>query len=220
MSPAHRSAEPDATWSGAQLAHALWLALPPAARGGPDLTAAAAAVKVSPRTVQRWLSGASRPTIEHAAALRDLIAPPAQALRAQADEARWAREAASLIRAARGRGVSPAWRAQGWHRPHLLQVLALPRLQLHRVEVVLADPVKAPTRGAWEVVSSRTYPNRPTALLAKHDLLDQHADRRVRIRPGLISKGQHLCWLTGGEDSTEGTGDAQSPIADPASRTR
>lgn len=197
MSPNQSPAETGTTWTGAQLAHALWLALPPAARGGPDLAAAAAAVKVSPRTVQRWLSGASRPTIEHAAALRELIAPPAQALRVQADEARWAREAATLIRAARGRGVSPAWRAQGWHRPHLLQVLALPELQIHRVEVALADPVKAPSRGAWEVVSSRTYQNRPAALLAKHELLEQYADRRVRIRPGLISKGQHLCWLTG-----------------------
>lgn len=184
-----------ASWSGAQLAHALWLALPPAARGGPDLAAAATELKVSTRTVQRWLSGTSRPSPEHAAALRALIAPPAYALAVQVDEARWAREAVALIGAPRGRGVSPAWRARGWHRPHRLQVLTLSALGVQRVEVVLADPVKAPSYGAWDVVSSTAYPNRPAALVAKHELLEAHQDRRVRIRPGLIRKGQHLCWL-------------------------
>ena len=61
--------------------------------------------------------------------------------------------------------------------------------------MVLADPVKTPSYGAWEVISSTTYPNRPAALVAKHELLQMNQDRRVRIRPGLISKGQHLCWL-------------------------
>lgn len=187
------------TWSGSELAHALWLALPPAPRGGPDLAAVAAELEVSTRTVQRWLSGASRPTPEHGAALRALIAPPAQALGTQADEARWAREASSLIGAARGRGVSPAWRARGWHRPHVVQVLELADLRLRRVEVRLADPVKPPTHGAWTVVSSQTYPNRPAALLGKHELLEVHRDRRVRIRAGLVSTGQHLCWLPEGQ---------------------
>lgn len=183
-------------WSAEDLAHALWLALPPAPRGGPDLGAVASALGVSRRSVQRWLAGASRPTDAHAASLRALIAPPAQALRVQADEARWAYEAAALIGAARGRGISPAWRARGWHRPHRLQVLALPDLGLHRVEVVLADPAKRPTYGAWELVSSQVYPHRPAALVAKHELLEVHQDRRVRIRAGLVSTGQHLCWLT------------------------
>lgn len=201
--PATGSAE---VWSAADLAHALWLALGPAPRGGPDLGAAAAALGVTRRSVQRWLSGTTHPTDAHAAALRTLIAPPSQALRAQADEARWAREAAALIGAARGRGISPAWRARGWHRPHLMQVLAQPDLGVRRVEVVLADPVKRPSRGGWELVSSQAYPHRPAALVAKHELLEVHRARRVRIRPGLVSAGQHLCWLAASPASPgEGT---------------
>lgn len=183
-------------WTPQLLRHAIWLSLTPTPTGAPNLPAAAAAAGVTTRSLQRWLAGTTRPSPQHAQALRDALAPPTTALASQAAEHRWAHNAAKVIAAPRGRGVSPAWRSRGWHRPHEVHVLSHEQLGVHRVAVILGDRVKPLYHpGGWQIVSTAIHPHRPAALLAREQLLTDHQDARVDVRPGLLSTGRHLCWL-------------------------
>lgn len=183
-------------WDAEQLRRAIWLSLPPTPAGNPSLKAAATATGVSVRSVQRWLSGASKPSGEHAAGLRSAMLPPPDVLARQRDEQRWATEAAAVIGAPRGRGVDPVWRSRGWHKPHRLRILHHKELKISRTHVGLANPAKRyyPPAG-WRVVSEQIYPHRPAALLAKHEHLDQIAGVRLVVRADLVDTGRHECWL-------------------------
>lgn len=183
-------------WDDEQLRRAIWLALPPTTAGNPSLEAAATATGVSVRSVQRWLSGTCTPSAEHATALRTALLPPPQILVRQHEQRVWAIEANKVIGAPRGRGVDPSWRSQGWHKPHVLRILHHAELGISRIAVGLAAPAKRyyPPHG-WVTESETTYPHWPAALLAKHAHLDQVAGHRVRIRPALLGKGRHECWM-------------------------
>lgn len=189
MATAHR-------WTPTLLRHAIWLVFPPTVTGRPNLTAAAAATGVSARSLRRWLAGGATPTPEHATALRRALLPDPGILARQEDEHHWATEAAAVITAPRGRGIDPAWRSRGWHKPHVLRVLTNQDLGLSRPAVGLANPAKPfyPPHG-WDVTAAQTFPNRPEALLSKHEQLDRVAATRVSVRADIVPTGRHECWL-------------------------
>lgn len=186
---------PPRPWTLSELRTAAYLS-----HGGtparPDVTALARHVGVTPRTVQRWLAGDTRPTPGNAAKLRAALLPDAEVLARQRDERRFAETATVAMAAPRGRRIADAWLKQGWHTPHLLQHLRHPHLHAERLTVTLAHPAKpTPTPRGWTVVASITYPNRPLALLGKHQILDHVAAYRIVLRPALAAKGRTDCWL-------------------------
>ncbi|WP_347350388.1 hypothetical protein [Intrasporangium sp.] len=183
-------------WSPAQLRQAIWLGY-----GGRSATALptrafAGEVGVSQRTVQRWLAGTSRPNPAHAARLRGLLTPPADVLARQAKDRSHLQAQLIAIRSPRGRAISAQVRAMGWHEPHRLIHLTHTGYGLNRLMVVILHSVKpAPIPPGWAVTAAITYENRPLALIAKHQILEQVAPWRIAVRADLLAKGRHEAWL-------------------------
>lgn len=190
-------------WTADELRRAMALAhsnAPAAVPAGPDLKKAAAAAGVSVRTVQRWLSGDSRPRPDNARALRASLAPSADILRRQQmDRQHQVTLAASLAHDATLKRPRPATRQArtlGWHTPHVLWLLHHEQLGICRLMVSMAHPVK-PTAipAGWTLRDRATYGDRPSALVAKYDALDRLGPWRVAVSASLVDDGRHECWL-------------------------
>lgn len=184
-------------WPAEQLA-ALFSALyGNSRRGGPDTQAAAQALGVSRRQVQRWLSvKKSTPMPAHRfTALRQATAPDDAIRRQEAVTADYARKASTAI--ARRRGVLPAWRTQRWTEPHDVTVVRLPQLGLYRAAISRAEgrPAKdLPGRG--DIIDQTTVGNRFAAQVLKAELLAQVDAWRVQAPRDLVPKGHAETWLS------------------------
>ena len=70
------------------------------------------------------------------------------------------------------------------------------QLQIRRVMVARAQPARSTVfPGGWVIHAQLTLPTRPAAVLVKHDILDQVAPWRVRVRADLVEDGRHEAWL-------------------------
>ncbi len=168
-------------------------------RGGPDTAAAAAALGVSPRTVQRWLRGkprafASLPTGRLEQIRRD-IRPDGQSLNQEQLTATYARSAIERIALPGEVGVLPAWRQRRWIEPHLVAVLELPGGGLRQVTVSRkSDRTLAELGKRGKVLSHTTVATRfhATALVAV--VLQQTDAWRVTAPAGLVKQGRTQTW--------------------------
>ncbi len=188
-----RAPVPARAWTRAELAHAASLGYGSTRTGRPNATAIGAAVGVSARTIQRWMT-TSVPTTPNAARLRAALLPGLATLTRQRDEVTFAAAATHTL--ATRKRVPSVWRAQGWDQPHLLRVLTHPDLGISRPSIALIDRAKPlPSVGRWSIQTSLEVPHYFAALQLRGALLHQMGPWRVRVLPN-ITEGHTLCWLT------------------------
>lgn len=184
------------SWTTSELRRAIWLGYGGISPRRPATPQVAAEIGVSVRSLQRWLSGRSHPSPQHAAALRAALAPPVDVLARQAQDRKHAIAAVRELARTRYRPASKQWRTLGWHQPHDLRLLHHERLGILRTVVGLAAPAKPFVIPAgWTEREVTHFPNRPAAVVAKHEILDRVAPWRIRARADLVADGRHEVWL-------------------------
>jgi transcriptional regulator with XRE-family HTH domain len=168
--------------------------------GRPDTRAAAAALGVSQRTVQRWLHGTARNLAkvpaERLRQIHEFGLPDPETLAQESKTADYAREAIARIALPKGRGVLPAWQRQNWLEPHIVAVLELPDRKLRQVGVARvagrsSDELRK--RGEWSdwtVVQSRFH-----ATVLAHELLTSLTPWRIKSPAGWVKRGPTQTWL-------------------------
>lgn len=169
-------------------------------RGGPDTAAAAAALGVSPRTVQRWLRGKPRAFVAlpdgRLEQIRRDIRPDGQSLTQEQLSAAYARNAIERIALPGGVGVLPAWKQRRWLEPHLVAVLELPAGGLRQVTVGRKSNrtlVELGKRG--KVLSHTTVATRFHATALASAVLQQVDGWRVTAPAGLVKQGRTQTWV-------------------------
>lgn len=200
-------------WTHARLVRVMRLRFGETRRGGVDTTAAAEAMGVSRRTVQRWLHASSGRSVARLPAARKdaLIAelrPSEQRLQHEADQARYATKAIRGL-ASRPDDALPGWREKRWLEPHLVVILDVPVTASSRVRQVASvrddpDRIKA-MRKRGRVVASVEVPTNFHATLVIHAVLQRIDPWRYRAQPRQAKQGWTATW----------TADAPSvPLAD------
>lgn len=194
-------------WTRDELLTGLLLAFGPNLRGtGPDLHAAAAHLAVTPRSVQRWLAGNSRPTPTRAHTLRAAIAPAPDVLRREELEVAAAQAGAAHLDTDIDTDdpVVAMWRSRGWHYPHRLIIARHPDLAIERAAVIRDTPQRVtaalrihprPASGAWDITSQVRLPHRFAAILTRGSILTTVATYRVVARHALMPTGGSQIWL-------------------------
>lgn len=176
-------------WTPEELRRALLLAYP-------TLREAAAQIGVSPRTVQRWLAVSNAPKPEHARALRRVLAPAPDVLRRQQEELELAQHAVALLRNTRASVIPHSWRVRRWHQPHTLMIWQHDDLGISRPVIHNSSAARRYEKGWHPVGRELQFPHQPAAVVARGELLEQFADRRVAVRRQLCPVGSSLCYLT------------------------
>lgn len=183
-------------WTLLELRRAMWLGYGGRSPDQPALSAVAAELRVTPRTVRRWVTGTSRPKPLRADMIRAALAPPAVILRRERMDLSNAVAAARELSRSRPRAASRQWRANNWHQPHLLWLMHQERLGIVRVMLTLASPTHpSEIPVGWVLVDRVNVVSRPAGTIAKQHVLDSVAPWRIRIREGLVDDGRHECWL-------------------------
>ncbi len=188
-------------WTREQVAVVLTLLFGAGRRGGPDTTAAAAALGVSRRSVQRWLHPGPGPTpaisAAHLAQVHALARPDEAVLRDEQRTADYAHDALARIALPRGRGVLPAWRQQQWLDQHLVTVTELEQ-GIQQVSLTRLTS-RAQQRGErtkhGPVVDYLVVATRFHAQLLAHQLLQELTPWRVRGRALAPKQGATRTWL-------------------------
>lgn len=186
-------------WTRQQLELALSTAFGAAPSGGPDTAAAAAALGVSRRTVQRYLHGDRQQQLAVPTArleqIRQAVRPDPESVRQEQLAVRYAQDAISRIEGADGPAVLPAWRERRWLEPHLVAVLELPRLGLRQVTVSRAgDGALRAVAKRGKVLSHATVPSRFHATVLASAVLDAVGPWRIQTPPGQVKQGRTQTW--------------------------
>lgn len=190
---------PGPRWTVHQLDGVLALSYGAAPGGGADTAAAAAALGVSRRTVQRWLHGSNRVRARiPAARLLQITLPAEMVLRQESQAAEYAQEAIARIALPRGRGIEEVWRVQRWLEPHLVAVLEVevaPGVVLRQAAVSRGQTKSLQAlrrRGA--VADFTVVPTRFHATVLVHELLQRVQPWRVLPMAGTVSAGRTQTW--------------------------
>jgi len=190
---------PGPRWTVKQLGGVLAGSYGAAPRGGPDTAAAAAALGVSRRTVQRWLHGSPRqrariPTDR----LRQITLPDPQVLRQEKQAADYAREAIARIALPKDRGIEAAWRVQRWLEPHLVAVIEVDvaaGVVLRQATTSRGHPTSMQAvRRRGEIVDFTVVETRFHATVLVHELLLRVQPWRVLPLPGTVAVGRTQSW--------------------------
>lgn len=190
---------PGPRWTVKQLAGVLALSYGARPGGGPDTEAAAVALGVSRRTVQRWLHGSNRQRARIPAdRLLQITRPDPMVLRQEKQAADYAREAIARIALPKGRGVEEVWRVQRWLEPHLVAVLEVevaPGVVLRQATISRGHTKSMQAlrrRGA--VADFTVVPTRFHATVLVHELLQRVQPWRVLPMLGAVSAGRTQTW--------------------------
>ena len=187
-------------WTIKQLTAVLAVSFGTTPNGGADTAAAAAALGVSRRTVQRWLHGSNR---QHAripaARLAQITKPDPTVLRHEEQAAVYAREAIARVALPKGRGIDESWRRQRWLEPHLVAVLEVRvpelRMKLRQVSVSRgSDRSLRELRRRGELVDFTIVPTRFHATALVHELLQIVRPWRVLPREDRVAQGRTHTW--------------------------
>lgn len=184
-------------WTRPQLELALGTAFGTTPRGGVDTAAAAAALGISRRTVQRYLHGEDQRRAAVPAArleqIQQATRPDPESVRQEQLAVSYARDAISQL--PDGPGVLPAWRERRWLEPHLIAVLELPRLGLRQVTVSRAtNRTLSAVAKRGKVLSHTTVPSRFHATVLTSTVLDLVGPWRIQTPPGVIKQGRTQTW--------------------------
>lgn len=156
-------------------------------RGRINTRAAADGLGVSQRTIQRWLAEPGRRVspAARAALISSNVLPSEQTLAKEDQAADYAREAIARVQLARGAGILPRWREQGWLEPHLVAVIQIPDVPAYGLRQLalarIAGRPVADLRRRGELVDFTTVETRFHANLLIHSTLT--SVRPWRIQP-------------------------------------
>lgn len=196
-------------WTRARLERAMRLRFG-SHRGGVDRVAVAAAMGVTPRTVQRWLHTKHGRSIAPIPSARleqflQLLRPDSEQLVREAQQARYAAHAVRGLGLGRGRGIKKAWQQQRWLEPHAVVVLEvkLGDLKIRQLTTVRQDRLAALDRRGGRVVDAATVPTRFHATLLVHETLTELAPWRFHATPGQVAQAFTQAWIV--EPSTPRT---------------
>jgi hypothetical protein len=187
-------------WTVRRLAFVLALTFGLSRRHRPDTAAAAAALGVSRRSVQRWLHGEpdarARLSPAHLEQVWQLSRPAEPSLRQEELTAARARDSIERIQLPRGRGISPVWRERRWLEQHLVGVLELPQLGLRQVATSRVAGRTNELRRRGELIDFTTVPTRFHAVVLVHELLQLLDPWRIQVPARLVKQGHTQAWTT------------------------
>ncbi|ACZ32408.1 hypothetical protein Xcel_3409 (plasmid) [Xylanimonas cellulosilytica DSM 15894] len=194
------------TWTRARLLRVMTLRFGVNAHGGPDTVAAAAAMGVSQRTVQRWLHGAHGRSLAHIpparlAQLMALLQPDPGTIAREAQQARYAAKAIGGLHLGRKAGIKPAWEKQGWLDQHLVVVLEIKvgaqrirQLAVSRSTVSKTEELKKRGR----IIDQAVVPTRFHATVLTHKVLTDVGPWRFQAGADQVLQGYTQSWLADG----------------------
>ncbi|MGV1010105.1 MAG: hypothetical protein ACOYBY_16110 [Dermatophilaceae bacterium] len=189
-------------WTRARLERVMRLRFGTNRRGHVDTTAAAAALGVSQRTVQRWLHGAhgrSRAQLPPARLqqLIGLLQPSEDTRRREEHQARYAAEAIEKLRSGKG-GARQVWQRQRWLEPHLVVVIQTSRHRdpkIRQITVNRVSSTKNPIARRGTVIDQAVVPTRFHATVLVHHVLTTLALWRIQVGVGDVEAGFTQAWL-------------------------
>lgn len=207
------------TWTRARLARVMCLRFGFSPDGGPDTAAAAAAMGVSRRTVQRWLHAETGRSIAHIPTRRreqliGLLLPAAETMAREEQQARYARKAIGGLPLPRKMGIKPAWERQRWIEPHQVMVLEIPvgKLRIRQLAICRDDPSRVgEVERRGRVVDRAVVPSRFHATVLAHEVLTELAPWRFEAGEGQVVQGYTQAWMV--EPSTPRTHLATAAVA-------
>ena len=173
----------------------------------PDTAAAAAAMGVTRRTVQRWLHANHGRSIAHIPARRreqliDLLRPDEETLAREDQQARYALKSIDGLRLPRRMGVKPSWEKQRWLEPHRVVVLEIPvrHLKIRQLTITRDDPARtSDLERRGKIVDEAIVPTRFHATVLVHDTLEQLHEWRFQAGTDQVVQGYSQAWIA---DST------------------
>lgn len=194
-------------WTRARLERVMLLRFGVNRRGHVDTAAAADAMEVSQRTVQRWLHARHGRSVAHIppARLGQLIAlllPSEETLGREAQQARYAAKAIEQLKLPRNRGVKPAWKEQLWTDSHLVVVLEIPGTRIRQLTVgrlSLAKKEEMARRGT--IIDQAVVPSRFHATVLVHRVLTDLEPWRFQAGAGEVVQGFTQAWLSDAPDT-------------------
>ncbi|WP_144662864.1 hypothetical protein [Paenarthrobacter nicotinovorans] len=168
--------------------------------GRPHAGRIAAAVGVSPRTVQRWLQGSGDLHVPDArfAELLAAFRPEQRILEEERRARDYAAEALARLNVPpQRRKVEYVWRRDGWLEPHFVSIVRVKRFPslVRPVVSIDTDKALARLRAAGLVLDTRLMANRFVAQLLKFDVLEAMDGWRIRLDGSQLPKGATETWL-------------------------
>jgi len=192
------------TWTRARLERVMCLRFGFAPDGAaPDTAAAAAAMGVSRRTVQRWLHAGHGRRIAHIPARRreqliQLLLPAPDTLAREDQQARYARKAVAGLALPREMGIKPVWEQQRWLEPHKVVVVEIRvrHLKIRQLAVSRNTPARlAELSRRGKVVDEVVVPTRFHATLLGLDTLNQLTPWRFQAGTDQVVQGYTQAWI-------------------------
>lgn len=191
------------TWTRARLERVMCLRFGFADDGrSPDTAAAAMAMGVSRRTVQRWLHADNGRALAHIPARRreqllELLRPNPETIAREEQQARYAGKAIAGLGLPRKMGVKPAWEKQRWLDQHRVVVLEVPvrHLKIRQLAIVRDDPSRVSgihRRG--KVVDEAIVRTRFHATLLVHEVLTDVTPWRFQAGADQVTQGFTWAW--------------------------
>lgn len=171
--------------------------------GRPDTTAAATAMGVSRRTIQRWLHARHGRSMAHIPPARldqliTLLAPSEETLAAEAVQLAYARKALAKLDLPHGMGILPSWKKQRWLEPHLVVILEIPVRHLKIRQVTVGrntDQKYAEFAKRGHVLDHLIVPTRFHATVLTHRLLEQLGPWRFQAGASQVTQGFTMAWF-------------------------
>ena len=190
-------------WTRARLERVMCLRFGFARDGSSDTAAAAAAMGVSRRTVQRWLhaeSGRSLARIppKRLEQLLVMLLPSQETQDKEAQQDRYAAKAIAGLHLPRKMGIKPAWERQRWLEQHLVVVLEIRvrhlrirQLAIGRSSLSKLDEFKRRGR----IIDQATVPTRFHATRLAHRTLSELSQWRFQAGEDQVLQGFTQAWL-------------------------
>lgn len=194
---------PGPTWTRARLERVMSLRFGFAPGGGANTAAAAAAMGVSRRTVQRWLHAKHGRSLAHIPPkrleqLRILLLPNEATLAKEDQQARYAARAIDGLHLPRKMGVKPAWERQRWLEQHLVVVLEIKvqRLRIRQLAIGRSSLKKLDEfKRRGTIVDQVEVPTRFHATLLMHKVLSELAPWRFQAGEEQVVQGFTQAWV-------------------------
>lgn len=189
-------------WTRARLERVMRLRFGTNQRGHANTAAAADALGVSQRTVQRWLHGAHGRSRAHLPPVRleqliGLLLPSEDTRRREGHQAVYAAEAIEKLTLGKG-GARPVWQRQRWLEPHLVVVIETGHRRDQRIRQIAVNRVsstKNPIARRGTVIDQVVVPTRFHATVLVHHVLTALQPWRFQAGPGDVEAGFTQAWL-------------------------
>ena len=199
-------------WTRARLERVMCLRFGFAQDEGADTLAAADAMGVSRRTIQRWLHARHGRSLAHIPPKRldqliELLLPSEETRLKEAQQARYATKAIGGLHLPRKMGIKPAWEQQRWLEQHIVAVLEVKvhQLRIRQLAIARAETSKVnDLKRRGRIVDNAIVPTRFHATVLAHKVLTELAPWRFQASPDQVIQGFTQAWLADAPDTTLG----------------